>query len=86
MGKADIIVVGCGSAGRTVTSRLEEINSSLSVVVDSQFTEPKEVFEIIKRPELPDIWIDPNEPIFNQHKHNQTCAKNRKKRKKRKRR
>lgn len=57
-------------------------------VVDSQFTEPKEekVFEITRLPELPEMWIDPHTPVFNQKKHDQTCTKNRKKRKKRKRR
>jgi hypothetical protein len=30
------------------------------------------------------MWVNPNEPIFNQQKHDKTCAKNRKKRKKQK--
>ena len=28
-------------------------------------------------------WTDPNEPVFNQNKHEATCLKNRRKRKKR---
>lgn len=38
------------------------------------------VYKYESRIELPEIWIDPNEPVFNKHKHNQTCIKNRKKR------
>lgn len=30
------------------------------------------------------LWIDPDEPAFNQKKHDETCRKNRLKRKKRK--
>ena len=60
-------------------------NCSITNVVDSQFIEPKKekVFEITRLPELPEMWVDPNEPVFNQQKHDQTCAKNRKKRKRR---
>ena len=86
-----IIIVGAGSTGLTAAVELAAKQNNICVlhsVVDSQFTEPKEekVFEITRLPELPEMWIDPNEPVFNQKKHDQTCAKNRKKRKKRKRR
>ena len=39
-------------------------------------------FIITKLSDLPEIWIDPNEPVYNHQKHLQTCIKNRKKRKK----
>ncbi len=82
-----IIIVGTSGIGKTTALELAN-KCDLPIVVDSQFTEPKEekVFEITRLPELPEMWIDPNEPVFNEHKHKKTCAKNRKKRKKRKRR
>lgn len=57
-------------------------------VGNSEFTEIKKplLFEITAPPKLPEIWIDPKEPIVNYKKHYQTCLKNRKKRKKKKRR
>ncbi len=85
-----IVIVGGGDAGLKAAKILAKQGNTciLHSVVDSQFTEPKEekVFEITRLPELPEMWINPNEPVFNQKKHDQTCAKNRKKRKKRKRR
>ena len=86
-----ITIIGTGNTGLTKAIDLAAKENNLCVlhsVVDCQFTEPKEekVFEITKLPELPEMWIDPNEPVFNSHKHRQTCAKNRKNRKKRKRR
>ena len=82
-----IIIIGASGIGKTTALGLAD-KCDLPIVVDSQFTEPKEenVFEITRLPELPEMWVDPNEPVFNEHKHRQTCAKNRKKRKKRKRR
>lgn len=80
------VIVGCGNEGLLKAREIAN-KCNIPIVVDSQFTEPKEeVFKITKLPELPEMWIDPNEPIFNEHKYKQTCAKNRKKRKKRKRR
>lgn len=43
-----------------------------------------EIFKVTRIPELTEMWVDPNEPVFNHHKHKLTCDKNRKKRKKRK--
>ena len=82
-----IIIVGASGIGKTIALELAN-KCDLPIVVDSQFTERKKekVFEITRLPELPEMWIDPNKPVFNQKKHDQTCAKNRKKRKKRKRR
>ena len=82
-----IIIVGASAIGKTTALELAN-KCDLPIVVDSQFTEPKEekVFEITRLPEFKEHWIDPNEPVFNQQKHDKTCAKNRKKRKKRKRR
>ena len=89
MEKADIVVVGCGAVGRTTVSRLEEINSSLSVVVESEITKVenrfKKTFEITRPPELPSLPIIDKSEFRNEHKHKMTCAKNRKKRKRRKR-
>ena len=86
-----ITIIGAGNTGLTKAIELAAEANNICVlhsVVDSQFTEPKKekVFEITRLPELPEMWIDPNEPVFNQKNHDQTCAKNRKKRKKRKRR
>ena len=85
-----IIIVGTGMAGKTCALELAKIHNicDLYSVVDSQFTDLKEPepFLITKLPELPELWIDPNEPIINYKKHTQTCLKNRKKRKKKKRR
>jgi len=86
-----ITIIGAGNIGLTKAVELAAEANNICVlhsVVDSQFTEPKEdkVFEITRLPELPEMWIDPNESVFNKHKHKQTCAKNRKKRKNRKRR
>ena len=82
-----IIIVGASGIGKTTALELAN-KCDLPIVVDSQFTEPKEemVFKITRPPELPEIWIDPYEPVINYKKHYQTCIKNRKKRKKRKRR
>jgi dephospho-CoA kinase len=80
-----IIIVGASGIGKTTALELAN-KCDLPIVVDSQFTEPKEekVLEIKRLPELPEMWVNPNEPIFNQQKHDKTCAKNRKKRKKQK--
>lgn len=45
-----------------------------------------EPFIIKNRPDFEEPWIDKKEPVFNEVKHKETCAKNRKKRKKRNRR
>ena len=91
MDKKKIAIIGAGNTGLTKAIELASEANNICVlhsVVDSQFTEPKEekVFEITRLPELPEIWIDPKEPITNYKKHKQTCAKNRKKRKKKRRR
>jgi thioredoxin reductase len=88
MDKKKIIVIGAGNTGLTASIELAAERNNICIlhdVVDSQFTEPKEekVFKITRLPELPEIWIDPKEPIKNYKKHEQTCAKNRKKRKRR---
>jgi hypothetical protein len=44
------------------------------------------VLEITRLPELPEMRVELKEPITNYKKHEQTCAKNRKKRKKKRRR
>jgi 3-hydroxyacyl-CoA dehydrogenase len=85
-----IAIIGAGNAGTTIASHLVAQGHTcvLHDVVDSQFTDLREPepLMITKLPEFKEPWIDPKEPVFNQHKHNLTCAKNRKKRKKRKRR
>lgn len=74
------VIVGCGNEGLLKAREIAN-KCNIPIVVDSQFTEPKEekVFEITRLPELSEIWIDPNEPVFNEYKHKQTCTKNRKK-------
>ena len=42
----------------------------------------EKTYLINKIAELPEIWIDPKEPVFNYRKHKQTCDKKRKARKK----
>lgn len=85
-----IAIIGAGNAGTTIASYLVAQGHAcvLRDVVDSQFTDLREPepLMITRLPELPETWIDPQEPVFNYKKHQQTCAKNRKKRKKRKRR
>jgi hypothetical protein len=63
-------------------------NDFIDDVVDSQFTDLREPepFIITRLPEFKEPWIDPNEPVINYKKNEQTCAKNRKKRKKKRRR
>jgi NADH dehydrogenase FAD-containing subunit len=90
MDKKKIVIIGTGHTGlSTAIAHAARHNNicALHSVVDSQFTEPKkdEVFTITRLPELPEIWIDPKEPVFNHQKHIQTCAKNRKNRKKKRR-
>jgi len=91
MNKKKIVIVGAGNSGLTEAVRLAAKQNNVCIlhnVVDSQFTEPKEekVFQITRLPEFKEPWIDPNEPMINYKKHEQTCAKNRKARKKKKRR
>ncbi len=45
----------------------------------------KEVLYVTRIHDLPEMWVDPTIPVFNQEKHKETCAKNRRRRKKRKR-
>jgi hypothetical protein len=80
-----IKIIGDPLAGNVALAlAVSRYHAPLLHVVDSQFTEPSQpkVFEITRIPEFIEPWIDPNESVFNQHKHNQTCAKNRKKRNK----
>lgn len=91
MDSKKIAIIGAGSIGKTMSMAIAENTNNICVlhdVVDSQFTDLKEPepFLITRLPEFEEPWIDPNVPVFNQQKHNKTCAKNRKKRKKRKRR
>ena len=85
-----IAIIGAGNIGKTVATELMAQGHTcvLHDVVDSQFTDLREPkpFMITKLPEFKEPWIDPNEPVINYKKHEETCAKNRKKRKKRKRR
>jgi len=85
MGK--IAIIGATYIGSTIAKHLAESGNvcALMDAVDNQFAKPKEneVFRITRLPDLPEIWIDPNEPVFNYKKHKQTCINNRRKRKKR---
>lgn len=81
-----IAIIGAGNIGKTVATELMAQGHTcvLHDVVDSQFTDLREPepFMITRLPEFKEPWIDPNEPVINYKKHEQTCAKNRKKRKK----
>ena len=86
-----IAIIGAGNVGSTIATQIAKDTNNICVlhdVVDSQFTELKnpEPLLITRLPELEEPWIDPNEPVINYKKHEQTCAKNRKKRKKKRRR
>ena len=72
--------------GITITNVDKQKQCDIHSVVDSQFTEPKEVFEITKLPEFKETTYVDQKYIDGLKKHTQTCLKNRKKRKKRKRR
>ena len=81
-----ITIIGLVNAGKQAAIELAKDNDLcvLHSVVDSQFTDLKnpEPLLITRPPELEEPWIDPNEPVINYKKHEQTCVKNRKKRKK----
>ena len=90
MDKKKILIVGAGNSGITDAVRLASQQHEICIlhdVVDSQFTDLKnpEPLLITRLPELEESWIDP-ESVINYKKHEQTCAKNRKKRKKKRRR
>ncbi len=86
-----IAIIGAGNIGNTIATQIKKVANNICVlhdVVDSQFTDLKEPEPLLitRLPEFEETWIDPKEPIVNYKKHEETCAKNRKKRKKRKRR
>tara|TARA_R110002110_G_scaffold268274_1_gene484112 strand:+ start:64 stop:333 length:270 start_codon:yes stop_codon:yes gene_type:complete len=83
-----ITIIGTGNAGKQAAIELAKHNNLcvLHSVVDSQFTEPKEVFEITKLQEFKETTYVDQKYIDGLKKHKQTCLKNRKKRKKQKRR
>ena len=86
-----IAIIGAGNIGSTIATQLAKDTNNICVlhdVVDSQFADLRqsESLLITRLPEFEEPWIDPKEPIVNYKKHEETCAKNRKKRKKRKRR
>ena len=86
-----IVIIGAGNMGSIIAREIAKDTNNICVlhdVVDSQFTDLREPepFLITKLPEFKEPWLDPNEPIINYKKHEQTCAKNRKARKNKKRR
>ena len=85
-----IAIIGSRNVGKIVATKLiaQGHTCVLHDVVDSEFTDlrEREPLMITRLPEFKEPWIDPNKPVINYKKHEQTCAKNRKKRKKRKRR
>jgi 3-hydroxyacyl-CoA dehydrogenase len=86
-----IVIIGAGNIGSTIATQIAKDTNNICVlhdVVDSQFTDLRqpEPLLITRLPDFEEPWIDPKEPIVNYKKHEETCAKNRKKRKKRKRR
>ena len=87
-----ITIVGETDAEATrMALRAIEAHNNMSVlhrVVGSRFTDIErfepEPFLITAMPEFNEPWIDPEEPIFNYKKHEQTCLNNRRKRKRKK--
>lgn len=86
-----IVIIGAGNVG--LSKAIDKASKQNTVCVvknvfNTQLTNPKkeEIYIISKRAELPKMLKYPKEPVFNAHKHNQSCNKNRKKRKKLKRR
>ena len=83
-----IAIIGAGNIGSTIATQLAKDTNNICVlhdVVDSQFTDFRQPDPLLitRLPEFEEPWIDPKEPIVNYKKHEETCAKNRKKRKKR---
>jgi len=83
-----ITIIGTGNAGKQAAIDLAKHNNicDLHIVVDSQFTEPKEVFEITRLPEFKETTYVDQKYVDGLKKHKQTCLKKRKARKKKKRR
>lgn len=78
-------IVGAANSGKTYLPT----QGSACIIdprLDLLMVEPEEplVFTIHARPPLPDVWVDPSAPVFNQAKHQRSCTKNRRKRKKKK--
>lgn len=72
-----VIIVGCGNLSSAVAQTL---NRGIEIIkpvhkIENQLTAFKNI------PRLATPFIDPQEPVFNYLKHEQTCIKNRKKRK-----
>ncbi len=85
-----IIIIGAGNVGKECAIKLAQTNNNnicdLHSVVDSQFTDLKEVFEITRTLiDIPTTYVD-EKFVKGLRKHKETCLKNRKARKKRKRR
>lgn len=86
-----ITIVGFDSAGLSaaVMEKIQARNPTIDIVIIPE-RQPIPIpihsnpIKITRLPDLKEPLIDPNTPIFNQKKHDQTCAKNRKKRKKKK--
>ena len=81
-----IAIIGAENIGKTVATELMAQGHTcvLHDVMDSQFTDLRESepFMITRLCEFKEPWIDPKRSVINYKKHEQTCAKNRKKRKK----
>lgn len=87
-----------GHRGITVVKNAAILSSLPVEQLDSDFMAPlnelflskvgnepsKHVWTIEGRKPIPEIWVDSNEPVFNQKKHDASCLKNRRKRKKKK--
>lgn len=79
-----IVIVGSSGAVQTRGLVKEVLLHKIEKTEDS-FRNEASSFVITPRHEtlLEPLWIDPKIKMFNSHKHNQTCAKNRQKRRKR---
>lgn len=81
-----ILIVGSGNSGLSDSIKLAAKQHNICIlndVMDDQFTEPIEqkTFKFKAPVIIEETFADLKEPVFNQRKHNNTCAKNRKKKK-----
>lgn len=91
-----IMVIGDNAIGLAAALAITQAHSAQQAMVIVSSPPPVPVvrrgellealpFTITALPTLPDIWIDPEEPVMNYRKHELTCIKRRKQRKKRRR-
>lgn len=82
-----IAIIGSGKAPELTEKIIESLEHNEVCIVETKRNNltDSEPYLIKALPKFPEPWIDPNAEVFNYQKHQQTCAKNRKKRKNKKR-